>query len=261
MTRDLRGPRGPGWIATDPMTLTAQEKRLRVGILSRLCCASSRSFDPSEPAVCCKPSRESILTGSMIDNQIHCRNGDEHRALTECIACFLSYRKNSARDLPEIEDDQREFLQSYMQPSVLGSVTPSGEPIDLTVAVAAPKDLVLDLIWMFHPKPVPQLLFDRLTSHRRHWGEDGELESLELSSPEPTTRLYRDRTKMNRAIEILCSTNTIKPVPAPMNKRAYQVSNASTDHNSSSISWKHILQLLSHAFPGYHDEIGSVRYR
>lgn len=146
-------------------------------------------------------------------------------------------------------------MQSYMQPLVLRSAAPSEEPIHMVVA---PHDLVLDLIRIFNPKPVPQLLFDRLARPRQCWGEDGELEFLQLSSPESTTRVFQDRGQLDRAIEILCTTNTIKAVPGPMKKRAYEVSDFSTDRHSFSISWELALQLLSHAFPGHYDEIGWV---
>lgn len=142
-----------------------------------------------------------------------------------------------------------------MQPLVLRSAAPSEEPIHMVVA---PHDLVLDLIRIFNPKPVPQLLFDRLARPRQCWGEDGELEFLQLSSPESTTRVFQDRGQLDRAIEILCTTNTIKAVPGPMKKRAYEVSDFSTDRHSFSISWELALQLLSHAFPGHYDEIGWV---
>jgi hypothetical protein len=39
--------------------------------------------------------------------------------------------------------------------------------IHMVVTGAAPNDFILDLIRMFHPKPVPQLLFDRLTRDRQ----------------------------------------------------------------------------------------------
>jgi hypothetical protein len=45
-----------------------------------------------------------------------------------------------------------------------------------------------------------------------------------------------------------------------MNKRAYEVSDASIDYHSSFISREYVLQLVSHAFPGPHDEIGLVQY-
>jgi hypothetical protein len=172
----------------------------------------------------------------------------------------LSKVDHSRQDLPGIEDDQQELLRSYLQPSVLRSVTPPEDSVHMVVSGAGPNNFILDLIRMFHPKPVPQLLSDRLTRDRQLWGEDGELKSLELSLPEPRFQFYRNEGNINRAIEILCSTNTIRAVPVPMNERAYEVSDASIDYNSSSISREHVLQLVSHGFPGHHDEIGLVQY-
>jgi hypothetical protein len=237
----------------------AQVMKLRVGILNRLCCASLRLFVHFEAAFHCKPPCTFVLTGSMIDYFIQFRDDDEHRALSRCIVSLLSYRETSKQDLPEIDDDQRELLRSYLQPSVLRSVMPPEDSIHMVVTGAVPNDLVLNLLRMCHRKPVPQLLFDRLTRDRQLWGEDGELKSLELSLPEPRFQFYRNEGNINRAIEILCSTNTIRAVPASMNKRAYEVSDASIDYNSS-LSREYVLQLVSHAFPGHHDEIGLVQY-
>jgi hypothetical protein len=101
-----------------------QVMNFRVGVSNRLCCASLRLFVHLEAAFYCKPFCTFVLTGSMIDYSIQSRDDDGHLALSRCIASLLSYRETSKQDLPEIEDGQRELLRSYLQPSVLRSVTP-----------------------------------------------------------------------------------------------------------------------------------------